>query len=226
MCNDDHGHAAFAAAVLQELEDGLAGLVIQRARRLVAEQELWVFGKRPRDRDALLLPTGQLRREIALPLLEPDLLQHRGGDERVGAELGRDLHVFKGCEVRDQIVKLENKADLRTPVGGQTLLVIGGDLLPVDKDASLGEGIHAAEDIQKRGFSRAGLAHDHADLAPADLKAHIVQGGDLHLAGAVYLFDVFKTDKRVFHRNHPPSVRITVRRWAVNPRPRPAARRP
>ena len=43
----------------KQLHDGLAARVIERRRRLVADDESRLMNERARNRDALLLPTGQ-----------------------------------------------------------------------------------------------------------------------------------------------------------------------
>ena len=58
--NDDDGLAGGAAGILQQLQDALAGDIIQRAGGLVTEQELGVFRQRPGDGHPLLLSAGKL----------------------------------------------------------------------------------------------------------------------------------------------------------------------
>src|ERR1044072_6186659 len=60
----DQDHGAAEAAVRQPLLHGALGGAVERRGRLVEEDDRSVLEKRPRDRDALLLPAGKL-----LPLL-------------------------------------------------------------------------------------------------------------------------------------------------------------
>ena len=68
--------------------DFLAQLLVERRQRLVHQQDRRIIGKRPGQRDALLLAAGQLRRHAVLEALEPHQLQHRR-DFRVDLGLGR-----------------------------------------------------------------------------------------------------------------------------------------
>ena len=60
MCYDNDGHAVFPAAILQELQDRLAGIIVKCAGGLIAEQELRIFRKRTCDGNTLLF-TAYLR---------------------------------------------------------------------------------------------------------------------------------------------------------------------
>ena len=56
--------AELAVDALEHLEHELAGLEVERAGRLVAEQHVGPLGDRARDRDALLLAARELRGEV------------------------------------------------------------------------------------------------------------------------------------------------------------------
>ena len=110
---DEHdGLAGVVARVLQKLEDGLARVVVERARRLVAQQKLRVFRERAGDGHALLLAAGKLRREVVQAVPQPHLPKHRGRIERLLANLAGQLHVLKRGEVLHEVVELEHEADV------------------------------------------------------------------------------------------------------------------
>ena len=201
MRNDDDGHLRAAAGVLQQLEDVLARDIVERAGRLVAQQQLRVFRKRPRDGDALLLAAGELRWEILQPILQPDLAQHLCRVERMLAQLRRDLNVFERRQVLDQVIELEHEAHVAAAILRELTAVVAGDVPPVELHGAARERVHTAEDIQQRRLARARRTHDHADLALLDRKARVVQRGDLHLAGLIDFADVFKLHK--CHCHHP-----------------------
>src|SRR6195952_1166409 len=90
----DHAaaHAVDHLAVVRRHDDGRAGAVdaveqlhdadrrvgVEVARGLVADQERRVVDERPRDRDALLLPAGELVREAVELVAEADELKDLG----------------------------------------------------------------------------------------------------------------------------------------------------
>lgn len=61
---------------------------------------------------------------------------------------------------RHQVIKPENKGDLRRPVIRQFIPGEGGDILPVDKDIALRRAVQSAQEGQKRALPRAGQAED------------------------------------------------------------------
>ena len=170
-------------------------MVVQGPGRLVAQQQLGIFRQGPGDGHPLLLAAGELGGEVVQPLPQSHGAQHLGGIHGILADLGGQLHVLQGRQVGHQVVKLKDKANIVAAVGGQTLGVIGGDLLHAQKDPALGEGVHAAQDIEKGGLSRAAGAYDDAQLPLFHGEGCAAQGLDLHLAHAVDLFDAFKPDK-------------------------------
>ena len=209
-----HGHPGTAAGILQKLQDRLSRIIIQRSGRLVAQKQLGILRKRPGDRHPLLLPAGELSREVSDPLRKPHLFQGLRRVQRILRDLGGQLHVFQRRQILDQVIKLKHKADVISAVGGELLLRVGGDLLPVQDHAPFRQGIHAAQDIQDRGLSCAGRADDHAELPFLDLKIHIPQGLDVHLAHMVDLFHIFK-----FHKGHAQSLLLFQHRLHISPVP-------
>jgi hypothetical protein len=80
IVGDDHGGGAKRVVdLLQDLQHLHPGLRIERARGLVAEQDLGPLGDGPRDRDALLLAARKLCREMVEPVGEAHHLQRLGG---------------------------------------------------------------------------------------------------------------------------------------------------
>src|SRR5205085_572240 len=65
MSHDNEGSSAACGDAAQQLEDALAGRMIERASRLIADNQLWIVHQGTRDRDPLLLASRELRRERA-----------------------------------------------------------------------------------------------------------------------------------------------------------------
>ena len=123
MRNEHHRAARFAARILQQFQNSLARFVIERARGLVAQQKLRVFGDGARDSHTLLLAARELRGEVVHAMREPHLGQHVGRLKRIAANLARELHVFERGKVLNQVIELENEADVVTAVIGELLFV-------------------------------------------------------------------------------------------------------
>ena len=110
--DDDDRNALLAAGILQQLQDLLAGFIVERARGLVAQKQLGVLCQCAGDGHALLLAARKLCRKVAQALAQANLAKRLFGIERIGANLSCELNVFEGRQVGDQIVELEDKADV------------------------------------------------------------------------------------------------------------------
>ena len=75
MRDHHHGHPRIPAGILQELQHRLSGVVIQRPRRLVTQEQLGVLRKRSGDGDSLLFSAGKLCREVPDPVPQSHFLK-------------------------------------------------------------------------------------------------------------------------------------------------------
>ena len=200
MGDDQHGLPSPAAGVLQEAQHRLAGVVVESAGGLVAEEYLGVLGKSPGDGHPLLLSTGELGREVIKPVPKPYAHKSLLWVQRVGADFACELHVFKGGKVLHQVIELEHKAHLQPPVGGELPGAVAAYLLFVQQDTPAVAGIHAAQHIQHRGFPRPGGAYDDAEFALLHIAADMVGGGYFCLAHGVKLADIVKFNE--MHRGY------------------------
>ena len=190
---DDFKKQAHDPAV-QQVRMDLAVAALVKAENLEATaQEIEDELKTVADKYGMDLDT------IKKYLPEADVREHLRRGQRVADDLRGKLHVLQRRQIRDKVVKLEHEADVAAPVVRKLAAVKGRDLAVVQKDAAARQGIHAAEDVQKRRLARAGRADDDADLAFSDRKARIVQGTDRALTGAVNFFHIFKTDECFSH---------------------------
>ena len=198
----DHNHAnpLIFADIIKQLQYGLSGFIIQRAGRLVAEQQLGVLGQRPRDGDALLLAAGEARGEVARALGQADLAQHGRGVERVLADLQRQFDILQRRQVLHEVIKLEHKSDVLPAVLRQLARGELRHIPAVHPNVSAAGAVHAAEDVEHRGLSRAARPDDHGELALFNLKAHAVCRMDGRLTHAIGFLYVLQAHVR--HYSH------------------------
>ena len=196
MGDDEHRHVLVTADVLQQLQDLLAGLIVERAGRLVAQQQLRLLGDCARNGHALLFAAGQLRREIAQPVAQADLVQGVGRVEMVGADLRREFDVLQCGQIRHEIVELEDESDVHPPVGYEVAFAQSGDVAAADDHAPGGGGVHAAKDVQRRGLARARLPEDHRQFASVGGETGLVQCADRGAPGRVFLDHAVELDIR------------------------------
>jgi hypothetical protein len=75
LVGDHDDRPAVRVQVGEQREDVVGAAAVERARRLVGEQEHRVRRDRAGDRHPLLLAARQLRRQVVHPVAQPDLLQ-------------------------------------------------------------------------------------------------------------------------------------------------------
>src|ERR1051325_9584724 len=114
---DDGGQPGCAYELGKRVEDMARGARVEVAGRLVREQDARRIGNRSRDRDALLLAAGELRRPMLQPLLEAEIAEQLVGAlarfaARQPADHLRQHHVFDRRELGQQMMKLIDKSHL------------------------------------------------------------------------------------------------------------------
>ena len=138
------------------------------------------------------------------------------GIERIGADLRREFDVLKRRQVRDQIVELEDKADVGAAVFHELPLVSGAHIAPVHRYGAGGYRVHTAQDVERRGLAGTRSAQDNGELTALDRKTRAVERVNAGIALAVRLDDVFEFD--ISHRLIPI--------WSDNSLVLPISRRP
>ena len=116
---------ARAPDVEQQIHDVPPGRRVQVARRLVGQDDRRIVGERAGDRDALLLPAGQLRRIVVRAIGQADLLQQlprAGGGVAPAGNLHRHQHVLERGQRRHQVEELEDEPDLLAAQTGEAVL--------------------------------------------------------------------------------------------------------
>src|SRR5260370_39402204 len=104
--------------------DALAHPGIEITRWLISQKESRGVDQRPRNRDPSLLTTRQFARPMADAVRQPYPAKQRlcchSGVAR-GSPSGEHghHHIFKGCELRQQVMKLENETNLPVPKPSQ-----------------------------------------------------------------------------------------------------------
>ena len=113
--NEQDGESVFPVQPLEDRHDFGARPRIERAGRLIRQQNDGVLHQRPRNRDALLLAAGQLDGAVAVPVTQPNGIERPLGPRpRVppAAIQERELDVRQRGEPRQQVVGLEDEPNL------------------------------------------------------------------------------------------------------------------
>ena len=171
-------------------------LGVERGGRLVGEDDARTVGERPGDRHALGLAAGQLGGKGVLAMADLEIVQQLDSPacvprRLVPRQLQHHRHVVGGVEERQQVVELEDEADLLQPqpaqIAPQPAAVV--DQLAVQAHASARRIEDAADDVEQRGLARAGRAAQGDHLAGAHVERDVAQGIDAGLPLAEMLGD-------------------------------------
>ncbi len=176
VVGDHHaGHADFLDDV-DELDLGFfAQLLVERAERLVEQQQLRPLGQAACERDALLLASRQLMGLALGELAELHELEHgldALGDPVLGHAfaLQSERDVLPHRQVREERIRLEHHVD-RAVVGRDV-----GEVAAVEHDAPRGRRLEAREHAQQGRLAAAGGADQREDLALGDVQVDVIHG--------------------------------------------------
>ncbi len=176
----DDEHRSPAADLLHALLDDALALVIERARRLVENEDARIGDERARDRQPLLLAA----REAAAALADDRVVALRQLEDEVvrAGELGRGedpLDRHAGIGKRDvfphraveQHVLLQDEADLTAQPGG----VDHGEIDAVDEHAAALRHEQPLNELGERALAGAGGADDADHLSGRHGEVHVVE---------------------------------------------------
>ena len=163
------------AVDLRELDlQALPQLQVERAERLVEQQNRRSLDEGPRDGDSLLLTAGQLARHPVAEVLEPDEAQGLLNPvarliARNAIHLQPEPNVLEDVHVREQGVRLEHGVD-RTLVRRQRV-----DAPALNPDLPLGRRDEPADQVERGRLATPGGAEQAEELAVPDLQIETAQ---------------------------------------------------
>ena len=193
----DHDDELILCDLLQQIHDLHARLTVERAGRLVGEQDVGIVDDGARDGHALHLTAGHLVRRFVQLVAQADLFQRLDGAcapllTRDAGERERELDVCQHALVRDEVVALKDKADGVVAVGVPVAVVVFLRGAAIDDEVAGGVAVESADDVQQRGLAAAGLSEDRHELILAEGDVDALERLDLRRAGLVYLGDMFQ----------------------------------
>ncbi len=116
VVGDDDDGDALAVQLLEQIEDLLAGVGVQRAGRLVGQDDIRPVDQGAGDGDALLLAAGEFVGAVVGAVAQADALQRRAGAAQalLAGQPGvhqRQGDLFDSRGARQQVELLEDEAD-------------------------------------------------------------------------------------------------------------------
>jgi translation elongation factor P/translation initiation factor 5A len=154
-----------------------------------------IVRQRARDRDALLLPAGQLARAVFLaPAEAHGLEQLRGVTLALAPRHAREHHgqrdVLRRAHRRDQVERLEDDADVLLAVKAQLGAGHLREVLVEDAQRPRRGAIEPGDQVEQRGLARSGGPQQADEIPLFDRDGHAVQGADGGAAHLVMLLEI------------------------------------
>src|SRR6516225_854595 len=173
VSDHDDRLAELAHAATEQVQDLRTGAGIEVAGGLVGEDDFRPTGQGPRDGDPLLLPAGQLRRAVPQPRAQAHRVHNRAEPGSVGGAPGdvqREGDIVRRGEGRQQVVGLEDEADVVAAQPGQPALRQRGDLGAADPHPPAVGAVQPRHAVHERGLTGPGRSHDGGEGPGADLQ--------------------------------------------------------
>ena len=171
------GHQNDGVALgVQLLEDGhhlFAALAVESAGGFVRQDHLAAVGERPGNTDPLLLTAGELAGSVVAAIL-----QSQAGQQGAGSGLaikagsagidGGDLHVGGRVQMGQQVIALEDEAEVVAAQPCQGEGIQGRGILAAKQILAAARAIEAAQQVHQGRFAGAGGADDGHHLPGID----------------------------------------------------------
>ena len=200
---EDAARATRRAHGVRDHEDGLPGGVdlaeevqqlvgragVERAGRLVGQQDAGLRNQGARHGGALLLPAGDLIGVLRKQLVDPQTLRQRQKAllhlaPALPREDERQADVVLERKGIKEVELLKHETEVVAAEGRHVALAHPGEILSVEQHAPRRRAVERGEDVQQRRLAAARFAHDGDVLALLHLEIHIPQRLDLLAAEA------------------------------------------
>ena len=188
---DDEGLAVLVAEGEEELVELAGVLGVEVAAGLVGQDGHGAVHQCAGDGDALLLAAAEGGGLVGGAVVDLEFLQQLAGagfglTEGGAGDEGWDADVLQGGEFGQEVVGLEDEADVLVAEACEVFLFEAADVgVAVAEGAGVGT-VEGAEDLEEGGLAGAGGADDGDHLAPGYLERDVAQD----LQGAIAFVEV------------------------------------
>src|SRR5258708_6237326 len=201
---DLNDRGAGVVEAFEELHDFVALRGVEIAGGLVSEDQLRILNHRARYAHELLLSAGKLVGEEVF--LADDVEAIEDVADEADALLvrnifirKRDFEILENGEIVDQVIALENEADVRFVQLVAFLDVEFVDRLIVEVVFAAPRAVEHADDAEQSGFSRAGRTHEGDEFALLNVQRDAAQHKKLAAASLENLLEISQLNQR-FHK--------------------------
>jgi hypothetical protein len=167
----------------EEVENGGGGFAVEVAGWFIGNEEFGVVHDGAGDGDALFLSAGEFGGAVMRAIGESDQIE--GGIDAGPAfgpgerdEQKREFDILEGRENGNEMIELENVADVTGAPLGETGPGEAGHIVSVDDKVTGGGSVDPGDEIEEGGLSRTGWPHEGEELTAGDFQAEFLQGCD------------------------------------------------
>src|SRR5262245_31252653 len=188
----DDGFVVIAVEFFEQRQRLLRRSRVQVAGRLVGQNKIGVGDDSAGDGDALLLTAGELARQMAQAVTQPDQVQRRRRVLHTLAllqigQLQRQFDVLESGHHRDQVEGLKDESDMLISPMRHLAVAQAAQVLPEHENLAVGGAVHRGDQVQQRGFARAGRPHQRDELAAMNCKVDFFQRDDMKIIADEFL---------------------------------------
>ncbi len=204
MGGDEKSGIRFLPDFLQERENFLAGVRIEVAGGLIRDNDTRLVDQRPGNGDALLLATGELIGTMIQARGEADSFeQHASTEANVGTTMASDppgnRNIFERVELREEMVCLEDKADLLGAKARESVTGDASEVLTANNNFSGIGDVQPAKQVEKSAFPRARGPSEGDKFSSVYLECDTAQDLDIAAAESIALAQVARDKQWITH---------------------------
>src|SRR5579862_8403081 len=194
-----NNRGAVVVEPLEQIHDHFSLAGVQAAGRLVGENEFRLANHSAGDGDELLLSAGKLIRVERFLADDLEAVENVGHhpfalgflDVAVGK---RQIEIFRDGEIIEQVILLEDKADIFLVQLDTAAIVEFVDGIFEQIIFAFPGAIQHTDDTHQRGLARARWAHDGDEVALGNIEIDPAEHPRLPRAGFVSLFHIYQLD--------------------------------
>jgi hypothetical protein len=206
VCNNDD-RLTLGVQLFEDTKHLLPASGIERASRLIGQDDVGAIDQGTGDADALLLTAGQLSRLVIETVGHAETGQQRNSaaltfptaEPRVNR---RHLDIAQRAQFRQQVITLKDEAKMFAAQRGELVRIERRRFPAINQIVARGRPVEAPDHIHQRRLARAGRADDRHHVALRDGQVDVLQHDDGVLAGLEFPAQVAQHDDGPGHRFH------------------------
>ncbi len=180
MRHHERARVRLANRLAQVIEDARGVALVEVAGGLVGEEEDGLVHEGARNRGALHLSAGKCPGAPRAEAFHPHRREGRLGAHaplarRNRKQRERERDILRDAEVRKQVERLEDKADMTAPPQRERVVVLVGKRFRIEADLAAIGPIQSRDQVEECRLARSRLAHDRDPFAARDIEIDVIE---------------------------------------------------